>query len=70
MIETVLDKELCEHPGYDRHAPEGRGSGNSRNGVRSKTVLTDARVVPSRLTYRAIVSAALSPRSSRSANAA
>ncbi len=28
--------------GYDRHDPAGYGSGNSRNGIRSKTVLTDA----------------------------
>lgn len=42
VIETALDEEMSEHLGYDRHAAEGRGSGNSRNGTRSKTVLTDA----------------------------
>ena len=42
VIETALDEELSEHLGYDKHAPEGRGSGNSRNGTRPKTVLTDA----------------------------
>jgi transposase-like protein len=26
--------------GYDKHDPAGRGSGNSRNGTRAKTVLT------------------------------
>ncbi|WP_231997285.1 transposase, partial [Mycobacterium sp. 1245111.1] len=42
VIETALDEELSEHLGYDRHDPAGYGSGNSRNGIRSKTVLTDA----------------------------
>ncbi len=42
VIETALDEEMSEHLGYDRHAVEGRGSGNSRNGTRAKTVLTDA----------------------------
>ena len=32
---------MTEHLGYDRHDPAGRGSGNSRNGTRSKTVLTE-----------------------------
>jgi putative transposase len=42
VIETALHEELSEHLGYDRHDPAGYGSGNSRNGIRSKTVLTDA----------------------------
>ena len=42
VIETALDEEMNEHLGYDKHEPEGRNRGNSRNGVRSKTVLTDA----------------------------
>ena len=42
VIETALDEELSEHLGYDRHDPSGYGSGNSRNGTRAKTVLTDA----------------------------
>ena len=41
VIETALDEEMTEHLGYDKHHPAGRGSGNSRNGTRSKTVLTD-----------------------------
>jgi putative transposase len=41
VIETALDEEMSDHLGYDKHEPAGRGSGNSRNGVRSKTVLTD-----------------------------
>ena len=43
VIETALDEELSEHLGYDEHdAPEGRNRGNSRNGTRTKTVLTDS----------------------------
>jgi hypothetical protein len=41
VIETALDEEMTDHLGYDKHEPAGRGSGNSRNGTRSKTVLTD-----------------------------
>lgn len=31
---------MTEHPGYDRHAVEGRNGGNSRDGTRTKTVMT------------------------------
>lgn len=41
VLESALDGELTEHLGYDRHDPAGANSGNSRNGTRSKTVLTD-----------------------------
>jgi putative transposase len=41
VIETALDEEMTDHLGYDRHEVAGRGSGNSRNGTRPKTVLTD-----------------------------
>ena len=30
VIETALDEEMSEHPGYDRHDPAGRNRGNSR----------------------------------------
>jgi len=42
VLETALDEEMSEHLGYDKHAPEGRNGGNSRNGTRPKTVLTEA----------------------------
>lgn len=42
VIETALDEEMNEHVGYDKHDPAGRNRVNSRNGKRSKTVLTDA----------------------------
>src|SRR5437764_2211293 len=32
---------MTDHLGYDKHDPVGRNHGNSRNGVRSKTVLTE-----------------------------
>ena len=38
VLETALDAEMSEHLGYDKHDPAGRGSGNSRNGTRAKTV--------------------------------
>jgi putative transposase len=41
VFETALEEEMSEHLGYDKHDPVGRNSGNSRNGVRSKTVLTE-----------------------------
>ena len=41
VLETALEVEMDDHLGYPKHAPEGREKGNSRNGVRSKTVLTD-----------------------------
>lgn len=40
VIEVALDEEMSSHLGYDKHAVQGRGSGNSRNAVRSKTVIT------------------------------
>jgi putative transposase len=41
VLETALNEELTEHLGYEKHDPAGQGSGNLRNGTRSKTVLTD-----------------------------
>src|SRR5262245_19266641 len=42
VLETALEEEISEHLGYDKHDPAGRNGENSRNGTRSKTVLTDA----------------------------
>ena len=41
VLESALEGEMTDHLGYDKHDPAGRGTGNSRNGTRSKTVLTD-----------------------------
>jgi transposase-like protein len=41
VLQTGLEVEMTDHMGYERHAVEGRGSGNSRNGSYPKTVTTD-----------------------------
>jgi putative transposase len=41
VLQTGLEVELSDHLGYEPHAVEGRGSGNSRNGSYPKTVTTD-----------------------------
>ena len=41
VLETALDEEMTEHLGYEKHDSAGAGSGNIRNGTRTKTVLTD-----------------------------
>jgi len=41
-VEAALRAEMTDHLGYDKHAAEGRGSGNSRNGLTGKTVQTTA----------------------------
>lgn len=37
-VEKMLESELSEHLGYDKHSIEGNGSGNSRNGKTRKLV--------------------------------
>jgi len=39
-IEEMLESEMDEHLGYDKHSPDGDGSGNSRNGYNKKTLQT------------------------------
>ncbi|PKW16761.1 transposase-like protein [Saccharopolyspora spinosa] len=41
VTEAALVGEIDDHLGYGKHDPVGRG-GNSRNGTRAKTVLTEA----------------------------
>ena len=41
LLERALGAELSEHLGYEKGDPAGRGSGNSRNGYSSKTVIGD-----------------------------
>ncbi|MET7686204.1 IS256 family transposase, partial [Streptomyces sp. NPDC005423] len=41
VLESALEGEITDHLGYDKHDPAGRDGGNSRNGTRPKTVLTD-----------------------------
>ncbi len=42
VVESALEGEMDDHLGYGRHDPAGRNGGNSRNGRRGKTVLTEA----------------------------
>ncbi len=41
VLQGALEAELTDHLGYEPHAVEGRGSGNSRNGHYPKTVRTE-----------------------------
>ena len=41
VLETALEAEMTEHVGYEPHDTAGHHSGNSRNGARTKTVITD-----------------------------
>ena len=43
LMERVLEGELTDHLGYEKHAQEGRDRGNSRNGRTKKRVKTGAR---------------------------
>lgn len=38
VVERCLEAELDTHLGYKKHAPEGKGTGNSRNGRSRKTL--------------------------------
>src|ERR671921_648723 len=41
VLESALEGEITDHLGYDKGDPTGKNGGNSRNGVRAKTVLTE-----------------------------
>ena len=41
LVESALEGEITDHLGYDRHDAGGRDGRNSRNGHRSKTVVTE-----------------------------
>ena len=64
-LEAFLELEMEEQIGYPKYAPEGRGSGNSRNGSTPKTVRGD--FGESNWKPPAIATASSSPRSSPSA---
>ena len=40
-LETMLEAEMDEHLGYEKHSAKGDGSGNSRNGYGHKRVKTE-----------------------------
>lgn len=37
LMERVLEGEMTDHLGYEKHDPAGHNSGNSRNGHSPKT---------------------------------
>ena len=39
LVEVALEAEMTEHLGYEKHSPEGHGTGNSRNGKTSKRII-------------------------------
>jgi putative transposase len=41
LVERALESELTYELGYEKHSPEGKNNGNSRNGKSSKTIKTD-----------------------------
>ena len=41
LIERAMSAELTHELGYEKHDPEGRGSGNSRNGKSRKKLKGD-----------------------------
>jgi putative transposase len=41
LLERMFDGEMTHHLGYEKHAIEGRNSGNSRNGKTTKTIKTN-----------------------------
>ena len=41
LVERVLEAELTDHLGYEKHNPAGRNSGNNRNGHGTKTIKGD-----------------------------
>lgn len=42
VVEAALDGEMDDHLGYAKHDPADRDGGNSRNGKRGKSLLTEA----------------------------
>jgi putative transposase len=40
-LEQMLEAEMTEHLGYEKHSLEGNNSGNSRNGLSNKSLKTD-----------------------------
>lgn len=39
LLERAMQAEMTDHLGYEKHAPTGKNSGNSRNGASKKTVV-------------------------------
>ena len=39
LVERAMQAEMTDHLGYNKHAPSGKNSGNSRNGASKKTII-------------------------------
>ena len=39
LLERAMQAEMTDHLGYNKHAPSGKNSGNSRNGASKKTIM-------------------------------
>lgn len=63
VLESALEGEITDHLGYDKGDPAGKNGGNSRNGIRAKTVLTD--VGPVEITVLATATGRSNRRSSK-----
>jgi putative transposase len=46
LVERALGAELTDHLGYEPGAPEGAGTGNSRNGTSPKKLVTEQGEIP------------------------
>ena len=43
LVERMLEAEITDHLGYEKHDPAGRGTGNSRNGRHPSRPIPSAR---------------------------
>ena len=41
IVEKAINTEMKDHLGYEKNSPEGKGTGNSRNGRSEKTLLAE-----------------------------
>ncbi len=57
LVERVLQGEMTHHLGYNKHASEGKNTGNSRNGTFPKTIRGKRVQYSSRLTCHVTVTA-------------
>lgn len=46
LVERAMEAELTHHLGYAKYRPEGKNTGNSRNGTSSKTIRGDFGEIP------------------------
>jgi len=46
VVERMLQAEMTDHLGYEKSDPAGKNTGNSRNGISPKSILTDQGEIP------------------------